>query len=216
VVHRYYDPATGQFLTVDPKVADTEVAYAYGGDDPTDNVDLNGLERVVKCMSKKITDRIGCRPPFAPSPSVQAALSSQDSGTLDVQLNNVGSGIFLSNSSANSKSGSGRLAALLSKIPEVDLDALSASGRDLVKNGLTRSGRAYQKHMGRGELEKVLGKELNSAGQDLLDEILTNPGTARSTVTTGNFSGGLRFINPDGIGATFDSTGTFQYFGIYP
>jgi hypothetical protein len=43
VVDRYYDPVTGQFLSLDPKIEETGQAYLYAGDDPTDNVDPNGL-----------------------------------------------------------------------------------------------------------------------------------------------------------------------------
>jgi hypothetical protein len=96
------------------------------------------------------------------------------------------------------------------------VDAFSASGREVVKNDLTRAGRAYQKHMGRGELPRVPGRDLNSAGQNLLDEILMNPRTKQIVVSSGNFSGGTRFIGPNGIGATFDAKGVFQYFGVYP
>jgi RHS repeat-associated protein len=39
---RYYDPATGQFLVVDPLVADTHTAYGYAGSDPLDNGDPTG------------------------------------------------------------------------------------------------------------------------------------------------------------------------------
>ena len=31
-----------------------------------------------------------------------------------------------------------------------------------------------------------------------------------------NFPGGIRFIDPNGFGATFDAKGLFQYFGRYP
>ena len=40
---RYYDPATGQFLSVDPLVDQTGQPYSYVGDDPVDNVDPSGL-----------------------------------------------------------------------------------------------------------------------------------------------------------------------------
>ena len=36
-VGRYYDPSTGQFLSVDPKVEQTLEAYLYAGDDHTED-----------------------------------------------------------------------------------------------------------------------------------------------------------------------------------
>jgi RHS repeat-associated protein len=44
LIGRYYDPATGQFLTVDPMVDLTRQPYAYTGDDPVNGVDPNGLD----------------------------------------------------------------------------------------------------------------------------------------------------------------------------
>ena len=40
---RYYDPATGQFLTVDPDVSLTAQAYAYAGGNPLNEIDPTGL-----------------------------------------------------------------------------------------------------------------------------------------------------------------------------
>ena len=40
---RYYDPATQQFLTVDPVLAATEQAYNYAGGDPVNATDPAGL-----------------------------------------------------------------------------------------------------------------------------------------------------------------------------
>jgi len=40
---RYYDPATQQFLTVDPLLAQTDQAYAYAGGSPTNATDPSGL-----------------------------------------------------------------------------------------------------------------------------------------------------------------------------
>jgi len=98
----------------------------------------------------------------------------------------------------------------------VDLDALAASGRTRVaRNGLTSAGAEYQAHMGRGELPSVPGAALNAAGQNLVEEILTNPGAVRVQVTTGRFAGGTRFVAPNGVGATFDANGVFRYFGTY-
>ena len=43
LVHRYYDPGTGQFLTVDPLINQTGQPYAYVADDPVNNTDPLGL-----------------------------------------------------------------------------------------------------------------------------------------------------------------------------
>jgi hypothetical protein len=43
LVHRYYDPSTGQFLSVDPAVTITEQPYAYTGGDPVNGRDPAGL-----------------------------------------------------------------------------------------------------------------------------------------------------------------------------
>ena len=42
LIGRYYDPATGQFLSVDPKVEQTLEAYAYAADDPVRDIDPEG------------------------------------------------------------------------------------------------------------------------------------------------------------------------------
>jgi hypothetical protein len=41
-VRRYYDPATGQFISVDPLVDHTESPYAYASQDPVNTYDLEG------------------------------------------------------------------------------------------------------------------------------------------------------------------------------
>jgi hypothetical protein len=45
-VARYYDPATGQFLSVDPDVAETDAPFSYAGDDPVNQWDPLGLADV--------------------------------------------------------------------------------------------------------------------------------------------------------------------------
>jgi len=43
-VHRYYDPATEQFLSVDPLANVTGTSYAFAADDPVNAFDPNGLD----------------------------------------------------------------------------------------------------------------------------------------------------------------------------
>ena len=59
-VHRYYDPTTGEFLTVDPDVASTRQPYFYAGDDPVNATDPSGL-RSLPCPSwSLVAGAAGC------------------------------------------------------------------------------------------------------------------------------------------------------------
>ncbi|MGH9044137.1 MAG: RHS repeat-associated core domain-containing protein, partial [Acidimicrobiales bacterium] len=41
-VHRYYDPSTEQFVSVDPLVSKTQTPYSYAGGDPVNGTDPSG------------------------------------------------------------------------------------------------------------------------------------------------------------------------------
>jgi hypothetical protein len=58
LVGRYYDPATGQFLSVDPLVDETGQPYAYTGDDPINALDPSGLGLIPSWVSSA-ADSIG-------------------------------------------------------------------------------------------------------------------------------------------------------------
>jgi hypothetical protein len=103
-----------------------------------------------------------------------------------------------------------------------DYGAASQSGMRADKGGFTRAGRKYAKHMGGGQLSSVTGNPaaISSAGQDMLNSILTDPGAHYQPVLTGNFAGGYRIIGNTVVsgrfvGATFGANGLFQYFGMY-
>ncbi len=58
-------------------------------------------------------------------------------------------------------------------------------------------------------------RAVSRMGQEQLDDILTYPGARIAPISKGNFAGGRYYIAPDGRGAAFDSSGTFQYFGTF-
>jgi hypothetical protein len=43
-INRYYDPATGEFISVDPDVGETGQPFAYANDDPVNGIDPDGLD----------------------------------------------------------------------------------------------------------------------------------------------------------------------------
>lgn len=46
LIHRYYDPANGQFLSVDPDIRQTQQPYAYAGGNPVTKTDPSGLDEI--------------------------------------------------------------------------------------------------------------------------------------------------------------------------
>jgi hypothetical protein len=98
-----------------------------------------------------------------------------------------------------------------------DLDSLSQSGaRPVGKGDQTKVGQELGKHGGEGLFPEAVGSasHKNQVAQDVLDDILMDPGTVTRPITSGNFTGGTYFVAPDGRGAAFDALGQFQYFGI--
>ncbi len=97
------------------------------------------------------------------------------------------------------------------------VDALSKSGSRTVSGDLTRAGQELAKHSGEGGFPVAVGAPgtISRVGQQQLDDILTDPGTVIRDIAGGNFKGGKYYIAPDGRGAAFDSSGVFQYFGVF-
>ena len=54
LINRYYDPSTGQFLTVDPAIAVTQEPYSYAADQPTVYNDSDGLQVGGVCVTGSI------------------------------------------------------------------------------------------------------------------------------------------------------------------
>jgi RHS repeat-associated protein len=58
LINRYYNPATGQFTSVDPDLSETLQPYAYTDGDPVTDTDPSGLEDVLgnHATCQKVTD----------------------------------------------------------------------------------------------------------------------------------------------------------------
>lgn len=56
---RYYDPATDQFISVDPLVGFTQQPYGYSPGDPLDSVDPYGLFCISSLCSDSVTNAAG-------------------------------------------------------------------------------------------------------------------------------------------------------------
>jgi RHS repeat-associated protein len=56
---RWYDPATDQFLSIDPEVSETEAPYDYAGDDPVNSDDLSGLNAGGPCLTGSAAAALG-------------------------------------------------------------------------------------------------------------------------------------------------------------
>jgi hypothetical protein len=92
------------------------------------------------------------------------------------------------------------------------LDDLANAGKAMDRGGLTRAGRALEKHGGRqgSVFPKATGNvaDKNRQGQEILEDILTTPGMKSSS----NKFGGQDFFDPSGRGARFNQDGSFRGF----
>jgi len=89
LINRYYDPTTGQFISVDPDVASTGEPYAFAASDPVNNLDPSGR--------------------FESGPGGQLCSDEINCNSRAVPINSCGmycaatGGISMSSSSGNSK-----------------------------------------------------------------------------------------------------------------
>lgn len=92
---RYYDPATQQFLTVDPIVAQTEQAYAYAAGSPTYFTDPSGLQTSPDGFGQWIICMFGfCNPdPLTNPMAIPAQIGLQTYQAATNVVNAIGSAL---------------------------------------------------------------------------------------------------------------------------
>jgi RHS repeat-associated protein len=73
---RYYDPATGQFVSVDPRQEQTEEAYGYASDDPINLADQSG--ECAQASASRVQGRL------KPSPCFTRALTPKGVGRIGI------------------------------------------------------------------------------------------------------------------------------------
>ena len=94
LINRYYDPATGQFVSVDPLVGVTGDPYSYAGDDPSNAGDPEGLSVVgcVPAMHKNCYNTpTGAPPPLPQAPNCGCGnpYPSQATGWLGILVGGI-------------------------------------------------------------------------------------------------------------------------------
>jgi hypothetical protein len=183
---RYYDPSSDEFLSIDPLVAETGQPYAFTGDDPLNTTDPLGQDGV----------------DFDPAENGGGALFPDN----EEMLMEHGGAAELQDEPFD---------AAVTEEAELEESELLKSGDRPDKNGRTRAGYEYQKHMGRGEFPRVPSTELDNTDRQLLSRILTSSDRIYMPVESGRFAGGFRVYIPGGPGAVFDANQQFQYFGKY-
>ena len=99
------------------------------------------------------------------------------------------------------------------------LNDLSRAAGAIDKGGFTVAGRSLTKHgagarPGNSLFPAAKGNPaaINRQAQDLVDDILTNPGTKVINSQRGRFGNTIEHVAPDGRGVVFDSNGKFLFF----
>jgi len=134
-------------------------------------------------------------------------LKGEESGqALAVTAAGAGAGVF------GFGGGYGRLARAAMN----SLDGLSAAAKVADRGGLTKAGRALAKHGGRPGSAFPAGRgspaDLNKAGQEIVDDILTDPGSTFSARRHAMYGNVIEVRTPDGRGVRYGKGKEFMGF----
>ncbi|MBY0510064.1 MAG: RHS repeat-associated core domain-containing protein [Rhodospirillaceae bacterium] len=219
---RMYSSLHGRFMQLDPVGGlDSLNLYQYALWNPISNIDPFGLQSDDGRYNHTPLDQgaadlvVTASRLFGPSPdAVLADLQRQVQERKIIDLPLGDGGII-----GDMVAGFGVAGIVKSGIKSVAKSAIKRSIDDLSRaaaradrNGLTKAGRGLQKHGDRpgSAFPQTKGgpNALNPTGQNVVDDILTTPGSQ----STPNRLGGIDVIAPDGRGLRFDADGSFRGF----
>jgi RHS repeat-associated protein len=188
---RVYDPATAQFLSVDPAVALTREPYAYGGDNPVNRRDPDGL-------SAEGLEGVPCYFPFCgpPLPAVEGVQHG---------IEGITHGIESVWNSVNENEGP-------NDEGEAELKEREQENTDCTANRIA-NGHAFEKHA--GEFGAETPEELERTIEDVLENATKSRGLSNGR--TGYYDEDTNTVvivdpsSPDG-GTIFRPSGGEEYF----
>jgi RHS repeat-associated protein len=103
------------------------------------------------------------------------------------------------------------------KLSTVDAHSRAAAAAD--RGGYTKAGRSLTKHgagarPGNSKFPTATGnpQQINQTAQNIVDDILTNPGTIVTNSYRGRFGNTIEYTAPDGRGLVFKASGEFLFF----
>lgn len=106
LIYRYYDPQTGQFVSVDPKVGQTGASYIYASDNPISLSDPNGLMAIGECAGVSGVWGIwgftfsGCLTHVVTGATSETGLVGTVGGGLGLGIDGISGGIYYEISNA--------------------------------------------------------------------------------------------------------------------
>ncbi len=168
---RVYDPATAQFLTVDPLVGDTQARYYYAGDNPLNEDDVTGLGNWLNLGIPSPEEILETANPIK---YYEEEISSYENGC--GYLASVAHGLEGAVIGALDVSGAGEEAAGVEGAADAGADAVGTEGSGF---GSTPEERPFTRHYG---LET--GPERNIPGSVVDQTINETPGVPGRNGTT--------------------------------
>jgi RHS repeat-associated protein len=238
---RYYDPTVGAFLSPDPiAFAGGLNLYQYSENDPVNAVDPSGLVPGMMTWDQMfaIRDEIDRQKKqewleerlrgmqFDAPPGPAGILGKLPSllgeaapalGRLGGLLRGWGARVRWPKLNGCHRGSIGFPRHVTPLPPGVGIDDLSrAAGRQAGAGGLTAAGRALQKHGNRpgSLLPKPRGSAaaISHAAQDIVDDILTDPGSTTSRRYHALYGEIVEIRRPDRLGVRYRANGEFMGF----